>query len=402
MASRAKIIVHDYAGHPFEVQLSREFARRGYDVWHLYASDTVTPHGSMEPRPNDVPGFFSQAIPMNPGYRIHKYNFLKRNSFEREYAKRLLDTCRRLKPNVIVSANTPTLIQSALIRYARKDGVRFINWVQDFYSVAVGKLLRKKIGWIGSIIGGVFNWVERRTLNHSDHIIYITDAFKEIAACWGVDPKKGTVIENWAPLDELPQKPKMNAWSRERQLDRNFVFLYSGTLGMKHNPDLLLRLALDHKDDPLVKVVVISEGLGIDWLREQAKSHGGLPNLELLAYQPFESLPDVLASADVLIAILEKEAGVFSVPSKVLTYLCAGRPLLLAVPAANLASKIVSCSGAGEVCEPNDPEAFLNAARKLRVDGNLRETMAIAARKYAVENFDIQMIADRFEKVLGL
>ena len=53
----------------------------------------------------------------------------------------------------------------------------------------------------------------------------------------------------------------------------------------------------------------------------------------LLPYQPFGRLSEVLASADVLVALLESDAGAYSVPSKVLTYLAAGRPILGAIPA---------------------------------------------------------------------
>ena len=42
-----RILVHDYAGHPFQVQLSRELARRGHDVLHLYCSSTHTPRGDL-------------------------------------------------------------------------------------------------------------------------------------------------------------------------------------------------------------------------------------------------------------------------------------------------------------------------------------------------------------------
>ena len=35
-----KIIVHDYAGHPFQVQLSRRLASRGHEVLHLYCAST--------------------------------------------------------------------------------------------------------------------------------------------------------------------------------------------------------------------------------------------------------------------------------------------------------------------------------------------------------------------------
>jgi len=34
--------------------------------------------------------------------------------------------------------------------------------------------------------------------------------------------------------------------------------------------------------------------------------------LEILDYQPFEALPDVMGAGDILLAILEPEAGIFS------------------------------------------------------------------------------------------
>ena len=124
------------------------------------------------------------------------------------------------------------------------------------------------------------------------------------------------------------------------------MFLYSGTLGFKHDPSLLLELARWARDNDAV-VAVVSEGPGADWLA----THGAdEPGLRLLPYQPYERLPEVLASADVLVALLEPDAGSFSVPSKVLTYLCAGRPLLVSVSRDNLAARVVERSGGGSSC----------------------------------------------------
>jgi glycosyltransferase involved in cell wall biosynthesis len=111
-------------------------------------------------------------------------------------------------------------------------------------------------------------------------------------------------------------------------------------------------------------------------------------------------LPDVIGSADVLVAILEPDAGVFSVPSKVLTYLCAARPVLLAVPKENLAAKIVTSSGAGLVVEPTDIAGFCAAAKHLIDSPDLRDQFAKAARQYAENHFDIHRIGDQFEAIL--
>ena len=66
----------------------------------------------------------------------------------------------------------------------------------------------------------------------------------------------------------------------------------------------------------------MSEGPGVEWLAAQAAEQK-IKSLRCMGFQPFRALPHVLGSADVLVAILEADAGVFSVPSKVLSYFCA-------------------------------------------------------------------------------
>jgi glycosyltransferase involved in cell wall biosynthesis len=237
---------------------------------------------------------------------------------------------------------------------------------------------------------------ERRLLRGSDAVVVISDDFVPMLRRAGVDESRVDVIENWAPLAELPVLPRDNDWARERGLGDRFVFLYAGTLGFKHDPSLLLALARwAHANDAVV--VVVSEGPGADWLAE----HGaGETALQLLPYQPYGRLPEVLATADVVVALLEPDASAFSVPSKVLTYLCAGRPQLVSVPADNLAARVVERSGGGLVVPPGDAEKMLDAAATLRGDPDLRHEFGHRARAYAEKTFDIEMIADRFERVL--
>ena len=176
--------------------------------------------------------------------------------------------------------------------------------------------------------------------------------------------------------------------------------LYSGTLGLKHNPDLLLQLAVRFRDRQDVRVVVISEGPGWEWLRRRAAEER-LENLLTLGYQPYRRLPEVLASGDVLLVILEAEAGEFSVPSKVLSYHCAGRALLAALPRGNLAASVIRRAGSGVVVDPDDAAGMMAAAERLLADTGLRARFGAGARAYAERTFDIASIGDRFEDVLA-
>jgi GDP-D-mannose 3',5'-epimerase len=79
-------------------------------------------------------------------------------------------------------------------------------------------------------------------------------------------------------------------------------------------------------------------------------------------------LPAVLGGADILIAMIEDDAGMFSVPSKVLTYFCCGRPVLAAVPRGNLARRLVEREHAGLGSDPGSDAQFIGNLRRLAED----------------------------------
>lgn len=395
-----KILVHDYAGHPFQVQLSRELASRGHTVRHAYAGGLQTPRGELQKRDSDSDNFDSYEVPMSPDYAQFKYSFTKRRAMEIEYGKSAAAMIRDWKPELVISANTPTESQTGVLAGSQAVGAKFIYWCQDFYSIAVDKLVRKKIPILGGLIGNYYKGLDRKHLQASDHVVAITEDFKPIMIDeFGVAAEKVTTIPNWAPLESLPVVPKDNEWAHEQGLTGKFVVLYTGTLGMKHNPNLLLGVAEKFKEQDDVRVVVISEGMGSDWLKEQKEARG-LKNLILLGYQPFDKLPQVLASGDVLTGVLEEDAGVFSVPSKVLTYLCAKKPILLAVPEVNLAARIIREEEAGLTVGPADEEGFWSAAETLYRDSERANAMAEKARAYAERTFDVSLIGNRFESLM--
>jgi colanic acid biosynthesis glycosyl transferase WcaI len=395
-----KILVHDYAGHAFPTSLSRALAARGHQVVHAFAGSLQTPRGDLQRHPSDAPTLEFREIPMDPEYPRFKYSFRRRRDMEIRYGKAAAEFVRQWKPDAVLSGNTPTETQEPITRATVDVGGRFYYWVQDFYSLAVDKLLRKKIPVAGGFIGAWYRLLDSRQFKRSSGIVTITADFTPILATeFGVDPERVSVVPNWAVIEEIPVHPKDNAWSRRNGLHDKFVFLYSGTIGMKHNPAMLLELARKFKDDDSVRVVVVSEGIGADWLRRESAA-AGLTNLLLLPYQPFAELPQVLASGDVLAGILEEEAGVFSVPSKTLSYLCAARPLLLAVPKENLAARITREQGAGITVAPKDMDGFLAAAAFLHASPDERAEFGKKARAYAEATFPIEKTATTFEKIL--
>jgi len=80
-------------------------------------------------------------------------------------------------------------------------------------------------------------------------------------------------------------------------------------------------------DDPMVKFVIIGDGEKKDKLASIIRKNN-LKNCLLLPYQQPEVLPYSLASADIAIVTLGKNASRLSVPSKTYNMMSVGAPLL--------------------------------------------------------------------------
>jgi colanic acid biosynthesis glycosyl transferase WcaI len=387
-----RIVLHDYSGHPFQMQLARTLASRGHDVLHLHSTTFQTPKSSLVRAASDPPSLVIDGVDL--GEPFQKYSFARRLFQERRYGRLLAARLAEFRPDVVISTNAPLDSQATAQRWAEREGVAFVFWLQDIYSVAIERVLRRRLRALGGLVARRFVRLEHRLVGSSDAVVAITADFLPILETWGVNPSRVSVVENWAPLDEIAPLPKDNPWSREHGLADVPVLLYAGTIGLKHDPSILLELA---KQLPEARVVVVSEGIGADWLRDHGRV---VSNLQILPFQPFDRLSEVLATADVLLAILEPDAGVFSVPSKVLTSLAAGRAILGAIPLSNLAARTIQRAQAGTVVDPGDRDGFVRAGQSLMADRAAREASARSARRYAETNFDIETIADRFEQIL--
>jgi len=387
-----KILVHDYSGHAFTVQLARWFAVQGHDVEYWYSADIESPRGSLDPHVDDPENL--RIVGITQGSALAKYSVLTRLRQEYSYGRRAALLTKKFCPDIVLS-NAPPAVQNALRKATQASGGGFLYWLQDIYSAALAQLLIDKFLGVGGLIGRFAQIFEYSVLRRSDRVICISEDFVPHCVRYGVAAERCLVIGNWAPLDEMPVLSKQNDWSRAHGFDDKFVFLFSGTLGLKHNPKLLSSLAASLQNVADTAVVVITQGMGRNWL-EREKKKAGLDNLYLFDFQPHAVLPQVLATGDVLVAILEPFAGELSVPSKILAYLCSGRPLLAALPRSNLAVRVLSAASAGIAVDPCDDAAFLSAARRLYDDENLRRSMSHSGRSYAENEFNLDAIGQNF------
>jgi colanic acid biosynthesis glycosyl transferase WcaI len=389
-----RLVIHDYSGHPGQLHLSRELARRGHQVEHQYCASYTTGRGAIERRDGDPESFTVRAIELSSAFA--RYSPVTRLRQELQYARMSTRAVLAARPDVAVLSNIPLLSLFILTLSLRLRRVPYVFWHQDVYSEAIRVIARDRLGRLGCLVGWAAGRAERRVARGAAAIVAISDTFIEQLDAWGVQASKVHVVPNWAAIDEMPLRPRDNAWAKAHDLVDVPVVMYAGTLGLKHDPSVISRLAQTAPTGS--RIVVVSEGKGREWLESEA---GDVPGLTLLDYQPYEQLPDMLASADVLLVVLESNASRYSVPSKVLNYLCAGRPVLALLPADNAVAQMVEAAEAGLVVAPGDADAASAALSSLLASSVARAAMGTAARRYAEHTFDVRRVGERFESLLS-
>lgn len=384
------VLFHDYGGYGFTAQIARHLARKGMSTAYFSFGGFGSPKGRVGRTATDPDCFTVDEI--NISKPVNKDNLLKRYRQQIEYARTAAARVIAERPKIVVSSNCPLEVQSHLLAACRKIDAKFVFWLQDLHSEAIGRILGRRIPLLGSTATKYYSRMEGRLLARSDAVIVITDGFTDLIKSWGIDTQHFTTIENWAPLGDIPLYPRDNDIADSHFRPERQRIMYSGTLGRKHNPDILLELARNVDAD----IHLYSMGSAADYVRNVAADEG-LKNMFVRPWVSVDDLPKLLAGADILCAFIEKDAGQFSVPSKVLSYLAAGRPILASIPAENLASRTILKAGAGLVSDPANPSELVDNAARLLAEPEKGIAMGQLGRAYAERTFDIEAIAERFQ-----
>ena len=123
-----------------------------------------------------------------------------------------------------------------------------------------------------------------------------------------------------------------------------------------------------------VLAVLVGDGSQRRALERQAS---GLRNVRFTGLVAEDLYPVVLAAADVLLVNERPSVGDMALPSKLTSYLVAGRPILAAVADGGASQReLLSTGGAAWTIPPGDPAALATALASLAQDRPRREAMS--------------------------
>src|SRR6185437_1382748 len=186
---------------------ARALAGRGHEVLHLHCRSFVAGKGRLERTDADPPGLEFGSVDL--GQPSAKYDVVRRVRHERKTARALGRRLRDFRPGAVLSIG-PLVVQTELLRASHALGAGFVFWQQDVMSSEARRVIGRRSRLAGASAERVVAGLERQLVRRSDAVVVISDDFLPQLRRWHVDESRVTVIENWAPLDELPLADRDN------------------------------------------------------------------------------------------------------------------------------------------------------------------------------------------------
>ncbi len=239
--------------------------------------------------------------------------------------------------------------------------------------------------------------MERFVYRHAQAVVCLCEGFREKLAQSGIPADRLRLIPDWGDTEAIrPVRSDGHFRNANRIAREKFVVLHTGNMGKKQDLLNVVRAATASTGDPNLLWVIVGEGEERALLERESKT-SGLGNLLLLPLQPVETLCQMYAAADVL--LLNQKAAVKDavIPSKLLTYMASGQPILCAASSESVASRLIREAGCGVVVKPEDPSALVEGAIALRADASLRVEMGTNGRAYAERNYNKARVLDLYE-----
>lgn len=277
----------------------------------------------------------------------------------------------------------------------RVNRAPFVYDVQDLWpegAVASGYL---RPGPIVSLLHWLADWVYARAAR----ILVVSRAAADQLRGRGVNPAKIQVAAHWIDDSIYAAPPSGRDIRSEYGLDHRFIVMFAGNLGIVQGLDTVIEAAARLRNDPEAVFVLVGDGSDRQRLESMAAARG-LTNVRFVGRHPASAMPDFLRAADALLVQLRpSEISDQSIPTKVLAYLAAGRPIICGVP--GVTAELVGEADAGISVEPGNVGALVAATRRLRdLPREAVERLGANGRRYFAEHFDRARIIDEYEAVL--
>ena len=299
----------------------------------------------------------------------------------------------RRRPDVLLVVSPPLGLAVTAILFSRLRNTPFVFDVEDLQPDSAADLSMLP-GWIIKILYKL----EKAAYRRAKLVTTLTPAMKRKIVEKGIAEAKVELIE--PRMDESLRSllPAEGAEFRDRyNLGERFLVTHSGNMGVKQGLDVIVNAAALNKGDDSLCFLFVGDGADCERIRRRT-SELNLQNVRFLPLLSESDFRGLLEASDVCLVSQQKAVSEIAFPSKIVTYLAAGRPIIATVNLDSEVARVTQASGAGMVVEPENPKALLAAILDLR--GQDRRSYSENARKYASERWSSIRVLGNLEQCL--
>ena len=293
---------------------------------------------------------------------------------------------REFKPDIILGLGILNTYNASKI--AKKHNIPFVYYFIDVLHALIPEKAFQSLG----------KRFTQKTIQNADLVITINKKLSEFAVKMGSKPDKTILID--AGIDLASYDPNLDD-SKIRQeygIDEDdIVLFFMGWIyefaGMKE----LARALGEAKDKyPKYRILVVGDGDAYDEMCQIRDEYEMPDQLILTGKQPFERIPEFLASADfcLLPAHIDEPIMQDIVPIKIYEYL-AMKKVVIASELPGISKEFGYGHGIEYIQEASE---VLETVQKILDDGRYDE-IASTAREYVKSN-DWEVITDKFEQAM--
>jgi glycosyltransferase involved in cell wall biosynthesis len=203
-------------------------------------------------------------------------------------------------------------------------------------------------------------WLDGRTCRTATAIVVLSrDMAETLVESRGIASRKTRIINNF----ELDSRSAKGALPAELEKPRDvFRVLFAGNIGYFQGLDTVIAAADRLRDSPGIELVFMGNGAGMERLKAQAGDLLGR-TVKFVGRYPQSIAEQALASADLGLISVDANVYRYAYPSKTMTYLKAGCPLLVVVETDSELARLVRDRGLGVCSPPGDVQQLSEAIR---------------------------------------
>jgi colanic acid biosynthesis glycosyl transferase WcaI len=299
------------------------------------------------------------------------------------------------RPQVIFTVSPPLGLAFAAIGLSRRWRVPYIFHVADLQpdaAVELGMLRRPAL--TRSLYA-----LERLAYRKAAMVSTLTDAMRRRLVAKGLPAHKLALAPDWADrtLFTIPLEGGDAEFRSRHRLDGRVLVVHAGNMGVKQGLEVVVRAAaLARTRYPELMFLLVGDGAARARLEQESKALR-LDNLRFLPLLPSDEFHELLAAADICVVSQQRCVADNVFPSKTLTLLAAGRPVVASLSEGSEVARVLQDSGAGVRCEAENPAALLDSVAALARDRARRTAMAAAGRTWAATHWSRDTILREFE-----